>query len=108
MPVDNLKTHLQVHGKSGIQILRSKIKSKGTGILFHGATAAVTATYIGHYPWFLTFNYLGNVLPTYPRDNKMMYYGRSALIGLLSSFVSDLVSNCFRVIKTRKQTSKSG
>ena len=76
--------------------------------MYHGSTAAITATYIGHYPWFLTFNYLGHILPTYPSDNRLFYYGRSAIIGLFSSFVSDLVSNCFRVIKTRKQTSKSG
>ncbi len=51
MPVDCLKTTLQVEGANGLPMLASKIKANGPGVLWYGAVASATATFVGHYPW---------------------------------------------------------
>jgi hypothetical protein len=103
MPVDALKTIMQVEGKNGIPALANKIKLGGPGVLFHGALAASTATFVGHYPWFFVYNNLNSMLPQY--DDLPKRLSRSAFIGFCSSFVSDCCSNSIRVLKTAKQTS---
>ena len=56
------------------------------------------ATWLGHYPWFVTYNQLNATVPdTYTGAAKLM---RNAGIGFCSSFVSDCVSNGIRVITT--------
>jgi hypothetical protein len=55
MPVDTLKTILQVEGKNGIPILKQKLK-RGPQVLYYGAIATASATFVGHYPWFYTYN----------------------------------------------------
>lgn len=45
MPVDALKTTLQVEGAQGLKVLGSKIAAGGPFVLWHGALAASTATY---------------------------------------------------------------
>ncbi len=54
MPVDALKTIMQVEGASGLSSLGSKVKAGGPTVLYHGALAASAATFVGHYPWFAT------------------------------------------------------
>jgi hypothetical protein len=108
MPVDTLKSHFQVHGKQGLDILRNKVQNKGLRVFYHGATASITATYVAHYPWFVTFNYLSSRLPRVPKSERLQYYSRSAVIGFCSSILSDLVSNGFRVIKITRQTTRKG
>lgn len=105
MPVDAAKTIMQVEGKHGFSALVAKVRTSGVPVLFHGALAASAATFVGHYPWFFTYNYLNAALPRYDDDlaKKLL---RSAFIGFCSSFVSDCSSNSIRVIKTTKQTSK--
>lgn len=53
MPVDALKTTMQVEGKNGIPILMSKIRTGGVSVLYHGALAAAAATWAGHFPWWV-------------------------------------------------------
>ncbi|EFJ40889.1 mitochondrial substrate carrier [Volvox carteri f. nagariensis] len=103
MPVDACKTILQVEGKSGFKALVHKVQIGGPTVLFHGALAASAATFVGHYPWFATYNTLNSMLPKYDEDlpKKLL---RSAFIGFCSSFVSDCCSNSIRVVKTTKQT----
>ncbi|KAL6768654.1 hypothetical protein ACKKBF_B11610 [Auxenochlorella protothecoides x Auxenochlorella symbiontica] len=103
MPVDALKTTMQVEGKNGIPILMSKIRTGGVSVLYHGALAAAAATWAGHFPWFATYNYLNEVLPQYTDLPRKL--GRSAVIGFCASAISDTVSNSIRVVKTTKQTS---
>lgn len=106
MPIDACKTILQVEGADGLQKLRAKIKTGGPGVLYHGAFGAMSATFVGHYPWFFTYNYLGATIPEYDRKTELpKYLGRAALIGFCSSAVSDTCSNSIRVIKTTTQTS---
>jgi hypothetical protein len=105
MPVDTAKTIMQVEGSNGLSILKNKIRANGPRVLFNGAVASSLATFVGHYPWFTTYNYLNHTLPKYTENHKTLM--RSAFIGFMASLSSDTVSNSIRVIKTTKQTSSS-
>jgi len=106
MPIDACKTILQVEGADGLQKLGAKIRKGGPLVLYHGSIGAMTATFVGHYPWFYTYNFLNGTLKQYDRKTELFkYLARNALIGFCSSAVSDTVSNSVRVIKTTTQTS---
>lgn len=105
MPLDTLKTVLQVEGKNAIPILKDKIRSNGIIPLYYGTGAVFTANFMGSYPWFMTYNYLDRNLPEY--DTTLKKFVRNATIGFSSSLVSDSVTNSIRVIKTTKQSYKS-
>jgi hypothetical protein len=103
MPIDTLKTVLQVEGPKGLAQLRSKIAVGGVGALYQGAIAASVATFAGHYPWFFTYNLMNEHLPkanTLPE--KLL---RGATMGFVASLISDTVSNSIRVTKVVKQAS---
>ena len=161
MPVDTIKTNLQVSGSIGIEKLKEKIKEDGISVLWTGSLAASFATFIGHYPWFSTYNYLNDILPSPEIMHQYLLYGknignnlvdftdidnvlnsisttrissdinigsipttsittstpigididvralgifRSAIKGLGASCISDICSNCIRVLKTTRQT----
>jgi len=104
MPIDALKTTLQVEGKEGMALLKNKIAARGPTVMFHGALAAASATAVGHFPWFFTFNYLQAAIPVPSPDQPIYKFGRNAVIGFASSLVSDTVSNSLRVVKTTRQT----
>ena len=63
------------------------MKIGGPTVLFHGALASATATFIAHYPWFTVYNYLHGALPAY-KDNLPMRLARNAGIGFAASLVS--------------------
>ncbi|PIL34468.1 transporter [Ganoderma sinense ZZ0214-1] len=100
-PVDTVKTTMQTDGKAGLSILRSRIKRYGVGTLWYGAWATAAATFVGHYPWFGTYNYLDATLPAPTTLGEKLL--RQALIGFVASVVSDSVSNSLRVVKTYRQ-----
>lgn len=105
MPVDTLKTTMQVEGSKGLPLLAAKVKAGGPGVLYHGALAAMGATFVGHYPWFFTFNQLQAVIPKPdPEAGALTKLARNAVIGFCSSVVSDTCSNSIRVIKVYRQT----
>lgn len=104
MPIDATKTILQVEGAKGFQILMKKVRTSGFPVLYHGAAASFSATFVGHFPWFFTFNFLQARVPTY--DDTVRKFARNGVIGFVSSAVSDTCSNSVRVIKTYKQTSE--
>lgn len=105
MPVDAVKTIMQVEGANGLQSLGNKVSKGGPTVLYHGALAASAATFVGHYPWFATYNTLDYYLPkpdsTWHQAQKLL---RSAFMGFCASLVSDTCSNSIRVVKTAKQT----
>lgn len=70
----------------------------------HGCIVAETVScrFVGHYPWFVTRNYMEELLPKY--DDLPRKLMRAAVIGFTASAVSDTCSNSIRVIKTTKQT----
>jgi hypothetical protein len=104
MPIDTVKTTMQVEGKDGLSKLMTKFRANGVSTFFHGSLAATAATFVGHYPWFATYNYLNATLPKY-NDEPMKKLGRNALIGFVSSAISDTCSNSIRVLKVYRQAS---
>lgn len=101
MPVDTVKTTMQVTGKFSNVV--KKVKIEGVPALYHGSLAAASATFVGHYPWFFTYNLLGEKIPK--QDDQMKELGRRAIMGFCSSAVSDTCSNSIRVVKVYKQSS---
>ncbi|CAM9490651.1 unnamed protein product, partial [Ectocarpus sp. 13 AM-2016] len=62
-PIDAYKTTLQVSGAEGTKLLAEKVAANGPTVLFEGALATASATFVGHYPWYFTYNSLGAWLP---------------------------------------------
>ena len=105
LPIDAWKTSKQVHGADGLKLLSQKMKINGVSTLYQGAMASSLATMVGHYPWFLTYNYLNHYFPKIKfEDDLFKALIRNASIGFSASLVSDTVSNSIRVVKTVKQT----
>eukprot|EP00920_Eleutheroschizon_duboscqi_P024482 GHVT01060832.1.p1 GENE.GHVT01060832.1~~GHVT01060832.1.p1 ORF type:complete len:342 (-),score=78.40 GHVT01060832.1:3410-4435(-) len=105
MPIDAWKTTKQVEGGAGLKILLAKARKHGVVKIYHGSGAAMAATWVGHYPWFFTFNYLQANMPQFDALGPYSKHIRTATIGFCSSVVSDTCSNSIRVLKTTKQTS---
>merc|ERR1719222_1086520 len=101
MPVDTVKTTMQVTGKFSNVV--NKVKVEGIPALYHGSLAAASATFVGHYPWFFTYNFLSDKIPK--QDTPLRELGRRAILGFCSSAVSDTCSNSIRVVKVYKQSS---
>lgn len=101
MPLDTLKTSLQVHGEA--QTLVSKVRTAGPGTLFHGYLGTAGATMLGYYPWFFTYGALDRQLPPAPEGAAGLLM-RNAALGFGASAVSDTVSNAMRVVKVCRQT----
>jgi hypothetical protein len=104
MPVDTFKTTMQVGGKDGLTQLFAKVKAKGPPVFWYGSLAAASATFVGHYPWFFTYNLLNEYLPQY--EDRLSKLARSAFIGFSASAISDTCSNSIRVIKVYKQANE--
>eukprot|EP00812_Abedinium_dasypus_P013241 NODE_674_length_1413_cov_303.239323.p1 GENE.NODE_674_length_1413_cov_303.239323~~NODE_674_length_1413_cov_303.239323.p1 ORF type:complete len:329 (-),score=60.62 NODE_674_length_1413_cov_303.239323:345-1331(-) len=102
LPIDAWKITMQVEGKRGLQMLVTKARASPLS-LWHGSQAAVCAGFVGHYPWFVTNNVLRERLPMF--NMPVGKHVRHALIGFVSSVVSDTFSNSLRVLKTTRQTS---
>ncbi|KAK1996341.1 mitochondrial carrier [Colletotrichum falcatum] len=102
-PIDTLKTTLQAQGSKGTAILRQRIKTHGVGSLWWGAFATAAATFVGHYPWFGTYNYLSANIPEPEKSQLFLWLLRLAFIGFCASIISDSVSNSLRVVKTYRQ-----
>jgi hypothetical protein len=107
LPINTWKTSKQVHGKDGLKILLGKTKTYGISSFYQGGMAEVFSTSITHYSWFVIHNYLENWLPKYSYKNELSNaIIRSALIGFLSTLVSDCLVNSLRVVKTFKQAAQ--
>jgi hypothetical protein len=102
VPVDTVKTIMQVEGTKGLPKLREKYRAGGIPVFYHGSVATMMATFVGHYPWFTVYNTLQASLPQY--DEKPKKLARNAVIGFVASLSSDTVSNSLRVVKTYRQT----
>lgn len=105
MPIDTSKTVLQIEGEKGFAKLMSQVKEGRIHLLYAGSFANAASSFISHYPWFYTYNKLSRnevIKALFPWNT-----GRNAMIGFLSSIVSDTVANFMRVIKTTKQALSS-
>jgi hypothetical protein len=54
---------MQVEGKAGARMLLAKMKEHGVLALWDGAAVAALSMVAAHYPWYLSFNYLKEVIP---------------------------------------------
>ncbi|CAK8992278.1 Mitochondrial carrier-like protein L276 (VMC1) (Viral mitochondrial carrier) [Durusdinium trenchii] len=106
MPLDAVKTVLQVDGHHGLAQLFARCRAGGSSVLFRGAMASSAATFVSHYPWFTVFNCLNRQLPQYEKRSQQLL--RNAGIGFCASVCSDTVSNSLRVLKTHRQTHDQG
>jgi len=102
MPIDTIKTNMQVQGKEGFKNVITKVKTNGPQVLFHGSLASASATWVGHFPWFATYNTLQEKIPK--TDDPFKKLARNGLIGFTSTCVSDTLSNSIRVVKVYKQS----
>ncbi|CAM1510682.1 Fc.00g010170.m01.CDS01 [Cosmosporella sp. VM-42] len=94
-PIDTLKTTLQAQGPRGTALLGRRIKTYGIGSLWWGALATAAATFVGHYPWFATYNFLSDVLTEPPKHPLFWWLLRLAFIGFCASVVNDTqISYC--------------
>jgi hypothetical protein len=100
MPVDTVKTTMQVTGKFSAVV--DKVRLAGPMALYNGSLAAASATFVGHYPWFLTYNFLSVQIPE--QDSVLGELGRRAVMGFCSSAISDTCSNSIRICKVYKQS----
>ncbi|KAL1511746.1 hypothetical protein AB1Y20_005034 [Prymnesium parvum] len=106
MPLDTLKSMMQVEGAAGVEKLRAKLRAGGPPVLFHGASGLVASAFAGHYFWYGTFNALDASLPK--RHSDLLFtLGRNAGVGFCASAVSDTLTNSIRVVKTFRQTSET-
>ena len=97
MPIDTSKTVMQVEGSDGLDRLRKRVLESGPAPLYQGAIASAAATAAGHFPWFTTYNFLNDKLPTIAKeDDILLFLVRSAVLGISASCVSDIVSNSLR------------
>jgi len=101
MPIDTCKTVLQVDSAEGFRQLMRRVKAGKIGVLYQGAVAYAISAIVSHYPWFAVYNYLSKsetVKSLIPRQLV-----RNGVIAMVASFISDVVVNSIRVIKTTKQ-----
>lgn len=105
-PIDTLKTTMQVKGANGLDQVKQKVAAEGPFVLFQGALANAAASFVGNYPWYLTFNALNEALPLAPNDDLKLKLLRSAALGISAAATSDCISNSIRVLKVTRQTSE--
>jgi len=86
-PIDTVTTTLQTEGlKPGLKSLRRKIKDRGITCLWSGALTGATVSFVEHYFWFATYNYLKEVLPK--QYSWELVLSRQAFIGLCAGLIS--------------------
>ena len=100
MPIDAMKTILQVEGADGLQKLQAKIRKGGPGAVrrLGGRDPARRP-----HPWFYTNNHLNSIAPitTAPRTCRCSF-ARNAFVGFCSSAVSD---TCAPLRRARRRPS---
>jgi len=102
MPIDTVKTTLQVEGKDGFHILKQRVRHNGPSRLYYGAMGAMVSKWAAHFPFFSVYNYLQTLTPV-PEGLRAKLI-RNGCIGFAASVVSDSCANTFRVLKTYRQT----
>jgi len=103
MPIDTVKTTLQVEGKEGMVLLKQRVKQNPMR-LYYGAVGAMVAKWTAHFPFFYVYNYLQTQFEM--PDTLQEKLLRNAGIGFTASILSDSCANTFRVLKTYRQTHK--
>ena len=80
MPIDTLKTMMQVEGRHGVPALITKCRASGPSVLFHGALAASGSTFVAHFTWFYTHNLLDDAIPKHCASHALHRMARNAVL----------------------------
>lgn len=99
MPLDTLGNSYQVNGKDASQIIKNRIQQQGIVTLWSGTSVYLNISFINYTIWVYTYHNLNQCLP-----QKLNQDIRNGLIGLGATFLSDIVINPLRVIKTNIQS----
>ena len=99
MPVDTLDTFLQIEGKRGFLLLRTKIKTHGIPVLYYGCTMWLSTNFISSFCWFGTYD----ILNTYFKNNSNTVV-QNGCNGFLATMISDTITNPLRSVKIYKQS----
>ncbi|GMI01061.1 hypothetical protein TrLO_g490 [Triparma laevis f. longispina] len=106
-PVDTLKSTLQVNGKEGLNEI---LEDFNVERLYRGGVGNAAASLVGHYPFFLTYNFLTDLIPEGARsvegEGLLTFLAYRAAVGVGASAASDCVSNVLRILKTVRQTTE--
>ena len=114
MPLDCIKTELQVRGPSAVPLIRERVKKDGIATFWRGTVATMLATAVGHYPWFAVRNLMDSLAEAHVRPLlgtaplAVLVLLVDAAVGFTASVASDTVTNSIRQVKTRVQTSDDG
>ncbi|KAL7571726.1 hypothetical protein ACA910_002825 [Epithemia clementina (nom. ined.)] len=103
MPIDTMKTVLQVDSHEGFENLMRSLRMGKFSVLYEGAWAVAVMGIVSYYPWFFTYNVMASTEWIKIAIPSALF--RNAAIGLVASIASDTVANVFRVVKTMKQVS---
>lgn len=101
MPLDTLGNCYQVHGIKGKEIMKGRIKKLGYNTLWSGTLVYLNISFINYSIWIYVYHNLNHMLP-----NNMQADIRNGIIGLGSTFCSDIIVNPLRVLKTNIQSQK--
>ena len=99
MPLDTVGNSYQVNGKGANQIIKNRIQQQGFITLWSGTGVYLNISFINYTIWIYTYHNLNQSLPQ--QINQDM---RNGLIGLSATFLSDIIINPLRVIKTNIQS----
>ena len=102
MPLDVIKTNLQVKGNGAIKSIKSQVRKKGIRYFWNGTMPQCAATMVGHYPWYFIYNYLNKVSGCC--DVYSHEIVKQGMIGFTASFSADIFVNGFKVLKATRQT----
>lgn len=81
----------QVQGSKGWSQVKARLQEEGVSSLYQGAVAQAVATFVGHWPFFVTFNYMSSVILLPPADAVFLRLGRNAILGKDDKFRSGLL-----------------
>ena len=70
-----------MQGQKGWPQIKARLQEEGVSSLYQGAVIQAVATFVGHWPFFVTFNYLSSVIPLPAADAVFARLGRNAFLG---------------------------
>ena len=70
-----------------MRLLGNKMRLQGPAVFWYGSLAAASATAVGHFPWFYTFNQLQAVIPQYSETYKYLFIYLRSEFGIPQSTI---------------------
>jgi len=111
LPVDTIKTHMQVHeGKySAFQTARMLYKTEGLSKFWRGASVLASGCVPAHAVYFTVYETAKlKLLPKFHDKNDQVHPHAYALVGALATSMHDLILTPFDMLKQRSQLAPKG